>query len=285
MKFASVSIPRGILVNGSWIHQVEMRELNGNDEQLLADISEYPVVYRMTKLLCQIITRFGNFGNAIAKSQVEKCVRSLTVGDRNILALHIHRFTFGDRLDSVVSCPNCSKVMSLDFTISQLLEPMVSEPALDCDMDFEGISLKVRPVTAGDLELLLHGDKKTTARALHTEEELIRSCIVSSNPPLPDTLREDFVTAVALKLEELDPQSNLLLNLVCPECHHSFQISFDAEDFFLQELAARGGLLESEVHWLAFNYHWEEKAILSLSMRMRKRYVGLVNKTLAGERQ
>lgn len=283
MKIASVSIPRGILVDGSWMHKVELRELNGYDEQLLANMSEYPSLFRMTRLFCQIITRFGNGDSPITNSQIEKYVRTLSVGDRIALALQIRRLTFGDRLDSVLSCPNCSEVMSLDFKISQLLQPIISEPALDYEMDFEGISIRVRPVTGEDLESLLHEEDKA-ATALQMEQELVRSCIVSSIPSLPEELKEDFVRAIGSKLEELDPQSSLVLNLACPECKHSLQISFNPEDFLLQELAARSGQLESEVHWLAFNYHWDEKTILSLSIRMRKRYVDLVNNALAGER-
>ena len=86
-------------------------------------------------------------------------------------------------------------------------------------------------------------------------------------------------------LEEIDPLSNIYLHLLCPECGHSFQASLRVEEFVLGELGMMSGnnQLEREVHWLAFHYHWSEEEILSLPTAKRKRYVELVNATLAGE--
>ncbi|HEX2521381.1 MAG TPA: hypothetical protein VHP35_04585, partial [Terriglobia bacterium] len=116
-------------------------------------------------------------------------------------------------------------------------------------------------------------------------QELARACIVRSEPTLPENnnLPESLLEAVSLRLEEIDPLSDIKLHLLCPECGHSFQASLSAEEFVLGELGMRGDQLEREVHWLAFHYHWTEGEILSLPTAKRKRYVELVNATLAGE--
>jgi hypothetical protein len=51
----------------------------------------------------------------------------------------------------------------------------------------------------------------------------------------------------------------------------------------LEEMSHRGKLLHEEVHCIAFNYHWSEASILSLPHSSRKKYVSLIERTLAGE--
>ena len=92
-----------------------------------------------------------------------------------------------------------------------------------------------------------------------------------------------MVTEVSAKLEEMDPQADIVLDLSCPSCGHHFKTPFFIDDFMLREIRSRTSQLDREVHWIAFNYHWNEDDILSLPMRKRKRYVDLINSTLAGE--
>jgi hypothetical protein len=142
--------------------------------------------------------------------------------------------------------------------------------------------LKIRPVTGADLESLSvknDDDGGSNKKA----DELVRSCIISSDPPLPDTFTDDLFTLISSELGKLDPQADLVLDLACPACKHSFQTVFNAEDFIFQEITSRRSQLEREVHWLAFNYHWSEDSILSLPLVKRKRYVDLINRTLSGE--
>jgi hypothetical protein len=116
-----------------------------------------------------------------------------------------------------------------------------------------------------------------------SEEELARRCILSSEPPLPDRLGNTFLETLGSEMGSIDKQAILNLDLTCINCQETYQIPFDPEEFLFSELEARMMKLEREVHWLAFNYHWSEDAILSLSVNKRKRYVDLINSTLAGD--
>ena len=167
--------------------------------------------------------------------------------------------------------------MSLTLSIGGLLLPMMHEPQSEYTVQVGSHDLKIRPVTGADLEAFLENDEAGNV------EHMIRSCILFSDPPLPERLTDDFVTMVSTKLSELDPQADLILDVTCPYCEHSFQNTFDAEHFFFQEVQMRQNQLEQEVHWLAFNYHWGVDEILSLSISKRKRYVELINRTLSGE--
>ena len=114
-------------------------------------------------------------------------------------------------------------------------------------------------------------------------EQLVTSCILDSNPKLPEKLDDQLLTAISTKLSEIDPKADILLDLTCPNCNYKFQAPFIPEDFLLRELEARKSQFEGEVHWIAFNYHWSEDEILSLPLSKRKKYVDLINRTLSGE--
>ena len=96
-------------------------------------------------------------------------------------------------------------------------------------------------------------------------------------------ISQETIAEVSAKLEEMDPQADIVLDLSCPDCGHLFKTPFFIEDFMLREIRTRMRQLEKEVHWIAFNYHWSEDDILSLPMSKRSRYVDLINRTLSGE--
>ena|ERR1700730_9175830 len=178
------------------------------------------------------------------------------------------------------------------LSVSTLLETVPRQQDQSKHQEYvirsENFVLKIRPLTGADQELILGENEDNSNnsdwRHFSKAEQLIRSCIISSDPPLSsDTFNENLLEMISSKLEEIDPRADLILDLECPSCQFSFQTPFKAEDFLFREIDARKQQLEREVHWIAFYYHWSEDAILSLPIRKRKRYVDLINKTLGGE--
>jgi hypothetical protein len=315
----AVTIPYGFQNNGSWIHQAKMRDLNGYDEQYIASIkntSLYSTI-RTTALLKRVVI----FDKAKGESDTEEILRQLTVGDRSVLMLHMRRLNFGDLLQCVITCPKCKENMSTDLSIAKILEREDDATAADTDasavqsdddhhhhqhrysanpsmthtehdiLNMDDFVLKIRPITGLDEEALLKfkiddEDKNIDSKSNYysAQELLVRSCIVSSSMPLPnDRFTENFIASVSSKLAEIDPMADLILDLQCPSCQYFFQTPFSIDDFVFQDISARLQQFEQEVHWLAFNYHWTEDTILSLPIKRRKKYIELINKTLAGE--
>jgi hypothetical protein len=272
-----VPIPHGVNIDTTWVDQIGLKELNGYDEQLLADNANYPSPFKTTALLGRVMKVSTDIQ---LKLSSEELARMLPVGDRIALILHLRRITFGDRLQTVLECPKCKTSMSLELSISQFLQPTVGEPKKDYDITVENFNLKVRPLIGEDLEYLFFGVQE---QGTNRQEELARRCILSAAPPLPDQLTDSFLEILGSKMEAIDRQANLIIDFSCIECQVSFEIPFNAEEFLFSELEARIKRLEREVHWLAFNYNWSEDAILTLSASKRKRYVDLINSTLAGE--
>jgi hypothetical protein len=307
-----ITIPHGVPVdsNNSWLRQVELREITGYDEQLLAHTKHYPLPFR-SSILLQSVLQISNSDSLLnAKIDKRKFVRTLPQGDRVALILNIRKIVFGDRISCTAPCANCKELLSFDVSVSELLKPMKADPKKEYPLQVEGYSLKIRPITGVDLELLIlnsleddNNNNKTqenngsvsgvneTAKEKEARnfdldsmtEKLVRSSVTFADPPLPQILSNDFIKAVSSKLEEIDPQANMVLELKCFACQHVFQTNFNAEQFILSEIDSRGKQLYREVHWIAFHYHWEEDSILSLPLRRRKLYLELINKTLSGE--
>jgi hypothetical protein len=276
-----VGLPHGFVSDECCIRQVELRQLNGYDEQYISETRNLPSFLRATRILERAARLIQTNCN------IEEALRRLTIGDRIDLLLHLRMLSFGDNLSCIVVCQACSESMSLDLSISDLLEQ--SKPQTDCNeyvLNIDNLLLKLRPLTGGDQELLFYSSKSKNKNGQckdNKAEQLVRSCIISCDPPLSGDLSEVFISAVSSKLDEIDPHADLNLEFHCPSCQDHSKVAFDIEAFILHEFDSLQEQLEREVHWLAFNYHWSEDAILSLPVQKRKRYVELVNMTLAGE--
>ena len=270
-----VPLPNGFLRDGKWVRNATLRELNGYDEQEFARGGEtLPPVLRTTALL----DRVTKLESAPGSKKNLELVRQLTVGDRVALMLHLRRLTFGDKMECIVTCPRCADEMSVELSASLLSETGRRDMKNEAEVKVGESVLQVRVVTGADLE-----EMTTSTGDMGAEEALVRSCIVSSDHPLPSRLSHEVIAAVSAKLEELDPQAEIVLELSCPSCSHHFKTPFFIEDFLFREVRSRVPRLEKEVHWIAFNYHWNLDEILSLPVGERGRYIEMINSTLSGE--
>lgn len=272
MDQAIVAVPRGILdsASGQWIKHARLRRLIGHDERLLGELSGMPTHLRVLALLGRVAS--------FKEGESATLLRELSIGDRVALMLHVRQLELGDNLDCTVSCPRCGKVMSTVLSAAKLLDMTHPAPSVSYGLEAGGFYLQVKPLTAQDQDLIL-----TIKEGDDVQQTMARSCILNSDVPLPEKLSNEVIEALGLKLEQIDPLSDIVLDLSCLECGDKLHISFNAEDFILQELGISHGDIESEVHWLALHYHWSENEILSLPMQRRRKYISLINFALAGE--
>lgn len=238
-------LPHGIYSDTSWLREAELREITGYDESYLYERSNLSVFERSEALLERIV----NFGNKI-ETENRHLLSRLTIGDMAALILQIRRMVFGEYIFSIMPCPSCNTEMSLELKISHILQPPLNEPK-DCyDIKVENFMFKLRPVTNGDIN-----QTRENINQKNFTERIIRTCIISSTPELEEEIDYNLLEKISLNLAELDPQADLILDLVCPNCKHIFQVPFFPEDFLLREFDALQQQFEMEVHWLAFNYH------------------------------
>jgi hypothetical protein len=290
-RTATVLLPRGLWLDGACYREADLRPLNGDDEAFLLDTGSVLLpVEQTTALLARCLMRLGDLD--LAEHAPEALVRSLVVGDREALLLHLRRLTLGDRLPCVLYCPapGCGEPMDLELRTSDLLLPPYEGvcPEYEATLGDDGVTSRVRfrLPTGADQEaaaVLAVADPEAAA------ELLLRRCllqlgagdgqaaIVTPETDLPEAVRRELPAL----LSRLDPQAELLLSLTCPACGHPFSALFDAAAYLFQEVASRAASLYREVHLLAFYYHWSEAEIMGMTSVKRRRYLDLLAEALA----
>jgi hypothetical protein len=285
MDLANVEMPGGIRLEGDWRRDAVLRPLAGRDEAfLLQQGSVLTPAARTTAILARCLCRLGPIS-----AVTTDLARSLSVGDREALLLHLRRLTLGESMSCVLKCPTCGEKLDLVLNVSELLLPSYVH---ECDVH-ETI------VRAGDglyrvrFRLPNGADQESAAAIAASTPEaaaelILRRCVQKitdeqtgeRSRPLPAAVAD----ALADKMAELDQQAEILLDLVCAACGASFQMPFDVANYFYQEIRGRESDLHRDVHLLAFNYHWSERDILRLTRRKRMLYLDLLSAALS-ERQ
>jgi hypothetical protein len=275
-----VVLTRGVWAHGTCCRDVELRALTGPDQMaLMEDAAALSPAQWTTEVLARCLTRLGS------GPVTREAVRSLTVGDREALLLHLRRLMAGDRLPCVATCPSpaCGQALEFELSAADLLRP----PA--------GVASTVHEMAIAEagLECVVHfrlpngADQEAAGLVAATDLEgaaelLWRRCVDSLDPAdgaAGLALRE----AVSARMAELDPQAELTLNVACPACSGTFSAVFDTASYLLQEFGADIRRLDREVHVLAYHYHWGPSEILAMSSGRRRRYLQLLEEELAQE--
>jgi predicted RNA-binding Zn-ribbon protein involved in translation (DUF1610 family) len=268
-----ITLPTGIWVDGEHQRRVDLRPLCGRDEEFLLDVGEkMPASTRTSHLLANCLTQFGTLD--LKQHNPLTLVRALPIGDREAMLLSLRQATLGNRMSSVMTCPQCGERMDIDLQVGDLLLP-----------PYESVSPTQRTQvgTDGSAEMILYhlptgADQEAVVALAKTdladaEKELLQRCVIGQ-------VSEQGLAALPALLAELDPQAEIRLNVTCPECGHAFSALFDTASFFFREIMNRAEHLYREVHLLAFYYHWSEAEILGMTMVKRQRYLNLLESAL-----
>lgn len=263
---AVITIPGGTWVDGEIHRDAELRPLTGSDELLLASHAGTPAA-RANMLLSRCLERLGP-----ERAVKPDDVRGLTIGDREALLLHLRRLTFGERLQCILDCPDCSEPMDIELAIGDLLVSPYPDPRASYETAVAGGGekrLRFRLPTGGDQEAVANAahEPGRAARAL------ARRCTGRN-------LDADAVERLSELMARLDPQAEIVLSLRCPVCEHRASAAVDATDLLLRELNDDLSTLYREVHLLAFYYGWSEAEILGLPTSRRRLYLGLLADSL-----
>lgn len=102
----SVSLMRGVQVDGEWEADATIRELNGEDEEAIASLTNKEgLVYSdyMSALLKRAVVSIGNTNVA----QNPSIIDDLIIGDRDLLFVGAMKATYGRFREMEVICGNC----------------------------------------------------------------------------------------------------------------------------------------------------------------------------------
>lgn len=199
---------------------------------------------------------------------------ALSLSRRDSQLLELRKRTFGDRLNAFSECPQCARQLEIRFatTAIQLSDSHSPDPL---EMKSHGMTVRFRLPTSIDLaEAISEGNvdqAKETLFARCVIEARKDGAIVAPNE-LPPEVKEEINRLMAAS----DPAAEVLLNLQCPFCAHSWQALFDIASFFWIEISAHARRLLREVDALARAYGWGEAEILGLTATRRQAYLELI---------
>lgn len=184
---------------------------------------------------------------------------ALPIGARDARLLRLRELTFGDRLPVLAQCPGCAAPLEAELSANELMLPCgTPEPA---EIELDGRVIQFRLPNSVDLAAVR--GQTDAARALFAR------CVAGE----PD---EAALEAIAARMAELDPQSDLQVVLDCAECGHRWSTPFDIASYFWAEIDVRAQRLLGEVHQLARGYGWSERDILAMTAARRRAYLELL---------
>jgi hypothetical protein len=165
-----VKLPGGFIENGEVVKTVEVRELNGVDEEAIA---KAPTTGKALNLLLQRgLVKIGS------REATYEDLDQLLSGDRDAILVGIRRVTFGNTVDFAVQCESCSEIqeVSVDLSEDVPMKELDGERAWTVKTKKNTIDVSL-PTGATQKKLLENSDK--TAAEINTI--LLSGCVLSVN--------------------------------------------------------------------------------------------------------
>ncbi len=202
---------------------------------------------------------------------------TMSIGERDFLLLQLRERLFGQHLSNTAVCPQCDERIEWQSRIADfVIETNSGEAkAAGFELQAEGYQLRFRLPNSLDVAAVANaGGAENTAQQLllRCVLEVKRGGVSRANQPLP----EGVMQALTERIESLDPQADIRINLTCPGCGHSWCALFDIASFLWAEINGWAERTLQMVYRLAAAYGWSEREILNLSPVRRQLYLGMV---------
>ena len=202
-------------------------------------------------------------------------VAGLSIGDRDARLLQIREQLFGKVLKNAAVCPHCQNPVEWETSISDLkLQPIREDPAeKTLDLRFNGQTIHFRlPNTLDVLEVM-----SLTSPAMQADA-LIRTCTLQSTLPFErvEDYPDELKSAILHQMETNDPQADIVMDICCPACAHTWSMLFDIMEYLWKEIDEWARQLLQDVYLLARTFGWSEREILDMSRFRRNLYIEMI---------
>ncbi|NJD75631.1 MAG: phage baseplate protein [Candidatus Methanoperedens sp.] len=202
---------------------------------------------------------------------------TLTIGQRDAFLLSARELVFGGRLNLFARCPQCQERLEFSMStkdICAVKEP--HEPGSIFELAAGDFVLRFRLPDSIDLAETA-GCRDVAAARMMLVELCVQQAFHNGTEIPGRELPEEIVGRLSKRMAECDTRAEVLLDLRCPACDHTWQMLFDVVSFFWAEISSHARRLLEEVHTLARAYGWSESDILSMSQRRRQFYLDMVD--------
>ena len=186
-----VKLCRGLFQGQSWATDAEVKELSGEDEEVIArSLSQNDAMSLVNAMLTQGVVRIGHV-DLLSRPPVERLatINQLLVGDKELLFLRILQVTFGDERVVDTICPACEQRIEVVYHISKDIPIRQLDEPTRAQFDFvlrNGDRLEYRLVNGEDQT---EATKRRAALLPEQNTIMLSRCITSLNGrPLVDPL-------------------------------------------------------------------------------------------------
>ena len=195
----------------------------------------------------------------------------MSIGRRDAHLFALRRQIFAGDLDGFAECPKCAA--GVEYRLPPEASP---QSAAEQDEPFEfshdEFSLRLRMPNSGDMAAA-----RDCAGMEEARRSLAQRCVLEARRAgavlAAEELPEPVMDSLSEFLDDAAPSSELLIDLVCPQCGHRWQVVFDIASYLWTEISALAKRFLREVHILARAYGWREADILSMSAKRREYYL------------
>ena len=234
-------LPRGLLHEGVWHTEVEVRELTGRDEEQLSKAKNGLGLYE--GVLARGVVRIGKVDfSELPISARSKMLAELLLGERQLIALRVLVATFGNQRTLTTTCPACGEEWEADLHLTEDFPFVVPEGADQFTHTFttrRGNKITYRMAIGADEDAIAGSGKKVTLSEQNSimlgriithfnEEQLLGSeaTDIALDMSIPD--RRAFIAHVG----ERQPYVDYDLRLTCQACDTEFAVPASWEGLF-----------------------------------------------------
>jgi hypothetical protein len=207
-----------------------------------------------------------------------EAIAELSIGERDARLLQLREWMFGSNLVNTARCPQCTQRVEWENRIADIrIQPSLTPTSgHQFSVETENYTLRFRLPNSLDLAEVMDNPE-----ANGTPGDLLKRCVITavhagsacSTEQLPDVVLQEL----ARRIEELDPQADVSIQLTCPQCAHRWEVLFDISSYLWAEINSWAERTLRAVHKLARAYGWTEREILNLSPVRRQLYLGMVS--------
>lgn len=199
---------------------------------------------------------------------------SLSIAQRDRSLIALREGMLGHTLTAFSICPQCQERLEITLSTRDILYTQAHFEE-QYELPTGDFILKFHLPNSYDLAAITHCNDISRARTMLGKRCVEHALIKNNEVPIED-LQEVAIEALCDQMSKIDTQSELILDLKCPECEHKWQILFDIVKFFWTEINSHARQLLDDVNTLAYAYGWSETDILSMSAMRRQSYIDRV---------
>ena len=201
-------------------------------------------------------------------------IAKLSIGERDSRLLTLRQWLFGNNITSASNCPHCNELMEWSTNTDELRVQPLEYDTPQQEHLIDHLDYQVEFRLPNSIDLIAIDQINDIAVASQT---LLKRCVsrierkgkVVPISRLPQRLRQKILT----KMAQADPQADLRVELICANCQHKWEATFDIVSFLWSEIQAWAKQTLRAVHILARSYGWREEDILNMSPMRRQLYL------------